>query len=251
MSKSISEIAEKPISKMSYTELAVMFRETKEERYYTALYNKIRPGFLSYINDKVKDGSEAQDIFANTMVKLYQKIDEYNEQYSVTTWLYRMAFNESLGTLKRKKRNTSLTALNEVGVSVTEDGSGEQATTVTQSYNPDDYSDAEIESEDSFQITQHRIAVDVINNLKPLYRDILVDNLLNGMKYKEIVWKMNPELNDLRLKIESCEDAKEKKRMEKSYEKQYKRALQTVRNRIRRGKMDIKEEVKRRLAGIA
>ena len=59
---------------------------------------------------------------------------------------------------------------------------------------------------------RYETALHAIRQLKPLYRDILVDRLINNMKYKDIAVKY--EIN-----------------------------LQTVKNRIRRGRTLIQESV--------
>jgi DNA-directed RNA polymerase specialized sigma24 family protein len=67
--------------------------------------------------------------------------------------------------------------------------------------------------EEDRQLTQqYDFAIESIQNLKPMYREILTDNLINGMKYREIADK-------------------------------YKLPLQTIKNRIRRAKQLVAESV--------
>jgi hypothetical protein len=80
-----------------------------------------------------------------------------------------------------------------------------------------------------------------------MYREILVDNLFNGLKYKEIAFKMEPELGKLNLKFE---EGVLNTQEEKEYNIYYKTVLQRVKNRVRRGKMIVEDKVKAQLSGM-
>ena len=82
-----------PKSNKSYRELSENFFTSRSERDYVELYNKVKPGLRSYIYNVVKDNNAADDILVNTLTKLWTKIDQYDPQYQITTWLYRIAFN--------------------------------------------------------------------------------------------------------------------------------------------------------------
>ena len=52
----------------------------------------------------VRDPDDAADITQNAFVKAYLKLDSYNPAYKFFNWLYRIAVNEALNHLSRKKR---------------------------------------------------------------------------------------------------------------------------------------------------
>ena len=81
----------------TYRELTENYIATKSHKDYTALYNRVKPGLTKYVANIIKDGDIAEDIAVNTLIKLWTKIDQYDPQYQITTWLYRIAMNESLG----------------------------------------------------------------------------------------------------------------------------------------------------------
>ncbi|MFT7156462.1 MAG: RNA polymerase sigma factor (sigma-70 family) [Parvicella sp.] len=65
---------------------------------------------LSY----VQNVENAQEITQDVFVKVYQKLDSFNEQSSVKTWIYRITINQSLDFIKmssRKKRFGFMTGL--------------------------------------------------------------------------------------------------------------------------------------------
>jgi RNA polymerase sigma factor (sigma-70 family) len=198
-----------PKSNKSYRELSENFFTSRSERDYVKLYDKVKPGLRSYIYNVVKDNNAADDILVNTLTKLWTKIDQYDPQYQITTWLYRIAFNECLGHIRKRNRTYSIEGMREFGVEITESNK--------LSYNAQDLlieyhqmSEQDYLEEDSYLQKQYESALESIKNLQPLYQTILEDRLLNNMKYEDIADKHNLP-------------------------------LQTIKNRIRRGKTLIAE----------
>ena len=196
----------------SYRELTENFLETRSDKDYTALYRKVKPGLLNYVNNLIKDQAIAEDITVNTLIKLWTKIDMYDPQYQITTWLYRIAYNDALYQIRERNRKTSIDRLREeYGVEVNEGGNYSEALNVL-------IDDAEYKTEMDWYEEENELnetyenALKAIRDLKPLYKDILVDRLIGNMKYEDIA-------------------------------KKYDLPLQTIKNRIRRGRTLIVESI--------
>lgn len=54
------------------------------------------------------DPSDAEDVLQNTFLKALQHIHSFEERSSLSTWMYRIAANESLMTLRRRKPQFSV-----------------------------------------------------------------------------------------------------------------------------------------------
>ncbi len=54
------------------------------------------------------DPSDAEDVLQNTFLKALQHIHGFEERSSLSTWMYRIAANESLMTLRRRKSQISV-----------------------------------------------------------------------------------------------------------------------------------------------
>lgn len=196
----------------SYRSLTEEFINNKSEKAFTTLYYKIKPGLTNYVYKIVKDRDIAEDIAVNTLTKMWTKIDQYDPKYQITTWLYRIAFNESLGYINKRNRSSSLDALQEFGVEVNASGttayvSISDALDEVHGMTEQDYID-----EDDTIMDMYESALRAMDNLKGMYKEIVVDRLVNNMKYDEIAEKHNI-------------------------------SLQTVKNRIRRGKALIAEQI--------
>ena len=195
----------------SYRELTENFLQTRSDADFTLLFYKIKPGITNYINKIVKDKDLAEDIAVNTLTKMWTKIDQFDPQYQITTWLYRIAFNDSLAHINQRNKKSSLDQLSEFGVELNENGivnldmagAFEEYEMKTEQ----DYLD-----EDNEMMQTYEKTLKAIDSLKDMYKSILVDRLINDMKYEDIA-----EKHDL--------------------------PLQTIKNRIRRGKAIVSEKV--------
>lgn len=196
----------------TYRELGETFYETRSERDYNALYARVKPGLKNYIYKMVKDGDVAEDLLSNVLVKLWTKIDQYNPEWQITTWLYKIAFNESLAYIKERNKKSSLDNLREVGVQLSDHGiMGAGITMLLEDF--EQKTEEDFIEEDEAIMSMYHGALLALNDLKPMYKGIMEDRLIKNMKYEDIADK-------------------------------HKESLQTVKNRIRRGKMLIAEQIK-------
>ena len=62
---------------MSLKTMGIEFKETKSEKSFNALYERIKPGLVRYINQIVKDSEASQDLFSMVMSTVYNKIEQY------------------------------------------------------------------------------------------------------------------------------------------------------------------------------
>tara|TARA_B100001057_G_scaffold397776_1_gene408074 strand:+ start:27846 stop:28442 length:597 start_codon:yes stop_codon:yes gene_type:complete len=196
--------------KTSYRELAENFLQSRSEQDYKVLHDKIKPGLQNYVFNVVKDSEVRDDIVTNTLTKLWTKIDQFDPQYQITTWLYRIAFNECLGWIRQRNKKRSIDALRDSGIEVSRYYARTSARDllVEMEYKSED----DFYAEDAELMNRYEMALKGIEDLKPMYKGILEDRLLNNMKYEDIATK-------------------------------YELPLQTIKNRIRRGKAIIASSI--------
>mgnify|MGYP002629999630 FL=1 len=196
---------------LTYRELTENYIASKSEKDYEALYNRLKPGLRSYIFNIVKENEATDDILTNTLTKMWTKIEQFDPQYQITTWLYRIAFNECLGWIRQRNKKKSLDAMKDFGINTERylaKSSAKELLIEMEYKSEQDWID-----EDDAIMNQYESVLHNINNLKPMYKGILEDRLLNNMKYEDIATK-------------------------------YELPLQTIKNRIRRGKVIIATSVK-------
>lgn len=194
--------------KKTYKELALEFQKTKSQKTFKLLYEKMKPGLWNYIFRIVKDQDAADDICSVTLTKIYSLIDEYNPDYQITTWAYKIAYNDSLGYLNKQKKKVSMNVFTDNGVELP--CMQESGDLITES---------DLIEEDNILELQYQTTKEAIENLPPLYKTYMVERFLKGKSYNDIL--------DLMLKKERDIN------------------LQTVKNRIFRGRKIIKKQLEK------
>ncbi|HBT08784.1 MULTISPECIES: RNA polymerase sigma factor [Leeuwenhoekiella] len=69
-------------------------------QYKERLYWHIRRMVISH--------DDADDVLQNTFIKVYKNLHNFNGESQIYTWLYRIATNESLTFIKKRKRTTQV-----------------------------------------------------------------------------------------------------------------------------------------------
>lgn len=82
------------------------FRDPKSRNLaFSKLVNTYQERLYWHIRRIVIDHDDADDVLQNTFIKVFKNLDGFREDSQLFTWLYRIATNESLTFLKKKKRN--------------------------------------------------------------------------------------------------------------------------------------------------
>ena len=102
---------------LSDSELIEMLREPRTRRegfavlvkqYSEKLYWKVRRIVLSH--------EDANDVLQNVFIKVWSNLQNFQGKSSLSTWLYRIAINESLDFLRKQKLADKVSADEDVSV---------------------------------------------------------------------------------------------------------------------------------------
>ncbi len=198
--------------KRTYKELALEFKKTRSESTYNELYRKMRPGLWNYVNNILKDPLISDDVVSHTLTTVYLKIDQYNEDYQITTWAYRIAYNECIGYIRFRNKKVSMNVFTDAGVEPPMESSFTMKDGMNLLKTENDW----LEEESIFD-QQVRMTHEAINALPPMYKRYMVERFLNHKSYQDIL--------DIMIKSEKGIN------------------LQTVKNRIFRGRKIVKKQL--------
>lgn len=191
----------------SLRELGIRFKETRSEKAFTELYNRIRPGLFNYVNNIVQDSDITEHVVSAVMTSVYQKIDLYDTKWHVSTWIYRIAYTHACGAIRSKKAQKT------TPLSRFEDDENKNWASKIQYDAIEDYRDVLVVKEDEAELETEKAALrNAVEQLPDEYKTVIEDKFFNDLKYQEISEK-------------------------------YGIALHTVKNRISRGKRLIKEQL--------
>lgn len=185
----------------SIQKLAETFIKTKNERDFSALYERIRPGLLIHAkNFLAGDENAAEDVVSDALIKAYLKIHQYNPHWNFSTWVYRIVKNEAMQYIRKNGNIYSLDALGGdamaekilvADIGIIDNGISEGAT------EPNWFIDEEPMTQESL----YEMATEQIHQLPQLYKDIMIDREINRMKYEDISEKYGLEINTVKTRI--------------------------------------------------
>jgi len=83
------------------------FSERKEYS-FRLLYEKYHERLYFHIRRIVILHEDADDALQNTFIKIWKNLDKFRKDSSLYTWIYRIASNEALAQLKKRKKQSGL-----------------------------------------------------------------------------------------------------------------------------------------------
>ena len=130
------------------------------EQYSEQLYWQIRRLVLNH--------DDANDVLQNTFLKAWANLDAFKNKSKISTWLYRIAINESLDFLRKQKNENSVSA---------DDANG-----VANKLLADDYFDGD---------KAQALLQEAIATLPEVQRTVFNLKYYNDMKYSEMSVVLN------------------------------------------------------------
>lgn len=136
------------------------------DRYSQTLYWQIRRIVLTH--------EDTDDLLQNTFIKAWNNLHQYRGEAKISTWLYRIAMNETLNFVQRKKIHCSIE---------------ENATNISEQLAADSYFDGD---ETAIQLQQ------AISQLPEKQRTVFCLKYYDEMKYEEMSQVLDTSIGALK-----------------------------------------------------
>lgn len=187
----------------SINELALKYIETRSERDFRNLFERIRPGLMNYVNNILKDEDASNDVVADAFIKMWLKIETYDPRWCFSTWAYRITRNEAMQYIRKKKQVVSLDNYIKFMGNFEDspdlmlvDNGVDHADLISQ---PDEMDP--IQSPEDVADALYQSVMEQMQKLPAHYKDIIIDREVNEMQYDEIAAKYGLELNTVKTRI--------------------------------------------------
>ncbi len=153
-------------------DLVIRARENHDEKAYAELMDKYRDSIFYMMLKMVKNTDDADDLTIEAFGKAFNRLHQYTPNYAFSTWLFRIATNNCIDFIRKKRMNTfSLDKDIE-----TEDGG--------MSF---EVKDENLDPEERFIRKQKiRIMREIVDQLKPRYKSLVVLRYFREYSYEEI-----------------------------------------------------------------
>jgi RNA polymerase sigma-70 factor (ECF subfamily) len=180
----------------SLQQLALDFVDSRTEKSFTFLYNRLKPGLKKFIQKYHQDSDTVDEILAITLSKAYVYVDKYDSRWNFSTWIYKICQNECLMEIRRKNAISSYD--NIMDSKMTINAVNDEDWKFTPEYEV--FQEEEVIHADSL----YSEVLEEISNLPEHYREIIEDRVVDKMKYKDIADKRGLKINTVRSRIHSA-----------------------------------------------
>ena len=137
---------------------------------------------LKMVNNK----EDAMDITVETFAKAFEKLDKYQPEYAFSTWLFRVATNNCIDFLRKKKLNT-------VSIdNMIDDDDDRPMQIKADTLNPEESSIKKQQSEELKLL---------IESLPPRYRNLLTLRYFDELSYEEISQQLDLPLGTVKAQL--------------------------------------------------
>ena len=161
-----------PKAKIDF-ELVSRARDKKDEKAYAELMGKYKDSIYFMMLKMVKNGDDADDLTLEAFGKAFNRLHQYTPNYAFSTWLFRIATNNCIDFIRKKKMVT-------MSIDKTiDDGEGGGMSFEIKSGN--------LNPEERYVRKQKiRIMREIVDQLKPRYRELVVLRYFRELSYDEI-----------------------------------------------------------------
>jgi RNA polymerase sigma-70 factor (ECF subfamily) len=154
---------------MELSDQDVVRQTLKDRQLFRILVERYQDALLRYIKRLgCTDPEVAKDILQETFIKVYVNLNDYDSSFSFSTWVYRIAHNETMNHF-RKQKNRPKVFVDEASLHLFE--------TIPDELDIAREADGTLRGE---------AAERALTELKPQYRDVLVLRFFEEKSYEEI-----------------------------------------------------------------
>jgi RNA polymerase sigma-70 factor (ECF subfamily) len=74
-----------------------------DDRAYQKLMNKYHDAIFNFIYRMVRDREQVEDLTQEAFIKAFSSLKTFNEEFAFSTWLYKIATNNSIDYIRKKR----------------------------------------------------------------------------------------------------------------------------------------------------
>lgn len=176
-----------PKAKIDFV-LVCRARDEKNEQAYAELMSKYRDSIYYMMLKMVKNGDDADDLTIEAFGKAFNRLHQYTPKYAFSTWLFRIATNNCIDFIRKKKMVT-------LSIDKTiDDGEGGaiQFHIETNTLNPE---------EKFIRKQKIRIMREIVDQLKPRYKELVILRYFREFSYEEIATETQLPLGTVKAQL--------------------------------------------------
>jgi RNA polymerase sigma-70 factor (ECF subfamily) len=162
--------------------------EKGDQQAYAELMGKYRDSIYFMMLKMVQNSDDAEDLTIEAFGKAFKRLDQYVPNFAFSTWLFRIATNNCIDFIRKRKIKT---------LSIDkpyEDSEGDESTMSLKSEGLDP--EQTIIKEQKIKMMRK-----IVDKLKPRYKDLVVLRYFEELSYEEISKELNLPLGTVKAQL--------------------------------------------------
>ena len=190
-------IPQDPLENLSYKARydydLVQKAKAGDQNAYAELMDRYRDSIYFMLLKMVQNKDDSDDLTIEAFGKAFNRLELYTPNFAFSTWLFKIASNNAIDFIRRKKKNT---------ISIDQAVGGEDGDEMYI----DLKSDALTPEELSIREQKMKIMRNVVQKLKPRYRQLVEMRYFEQLSYEEISEKLELPLGTVKAQLFRARD---------------------------------------------
>ena len=167
--------------------------DKKDRNAYANLMGNYRDSIYFMLLKMTNNKDDAEDLTIEAFGKAFKKLEQYTPDYAFSTWLFKIASNNCIDFIRKKKKHL---------ISIDKEYQDETGTELAQRI-PSEVLDPE---EEMIKDQKIKIMREVVDKLKPHYRILIELRYFKEFSYEEIAAELNIPLGTVKAKLFRARD---------------------------------------------
>ncbi len=165
-----------------------------DQRAYAELMERYRDAIFFMLLKMVNNRDDADDLTIEAFGKAFKRLEQYQPSYAFSTWLFKIASNNCIDFLRKERKKKMVSLDNSIS-----NDDGDDLTYEVR--------DEELDPEESFMKSQKVEAMrEVVEKLKPRYRELVVLRYFKEYSYEEIADELDLPLGTVKAQLFRARD---------------------------------------------
>jgi RNA polymerase sigma factor (sigma-70 family) len=165
-----------------------------DQKAFAELLQRYRESVYFMMLKMCSNKDDAEDLTIEAFGRAFKKLDQYSPDYAFSTWLFKIASNNAIDFIRRKKQMTSVSLDNKMDNSESKDHSSNMK---SPTLDPEE-----------FYIKKQKVELVrlLVDNLKPKYREMIELFYFHEMSHEEISQKLNLPIGTIKAQLFRARD---------------------------------------------
>lgn len=164
----------------------VMLALNGDQKAYTELLDRYRDAIYFMLLKMVNNKSDAEDLTIEAFGKAFKNIKQYTPNYAFSTWLFKIATNNCIDFIRKKKANHI--SLDQTAEEQEDPANTLQAAVLTP-------------EEDMIKAQKVKLLRAVVSKLKPRYRNLVELRYFKEFSYEEIAQELDLPIGTVKAQL--------------------------------------------------